>query len=207
MAKIISYDGDDFKCIDCVPEWEVYHDIYVAKHAHVDVYGRQYQVINTNWNGEGIIKHLYAYSQNRGYLRTNLPARVTGKQHCVLIHRLVYLTWAKKLPKNYTELDINHKSELKQDNRFSNLELIDHAANCNYGSCGKRQLETMIKNGNTSRLVAYDTNSIQEYHFDSIRECARTLNLDRRAIYRCLAGQQRQHHGFLFCREDGPTTK
>lgn len=27
--------------------------------------------------------------------------------------------------------------------------------------------------------------------------------IDRRAIYRCLAGQQRQHKGFVFCREDG----
>ena len=61
----------------------------------------------------------------------------------------------------------------------------------------------MNKNGKTTRVVAYDTNAIQEYHFDTIRECARTLDLDRRAIYRCLAGQQRRHKGFVFCREDG----
>lgn len=207
MAKIISYDGDDFKCIDCVPDWAEYHDIYVAKHPHVDVHSRLYQVINTNWNDEGIVKHLYSFPQNRGYLRTNLPKRVTGQQQCVLIHRLVYLTWAKKLPQNYQDLEINHKNEDKHDNRFSNLELITHVQNCNYGGRTERQLETMIKNGNTSRVVAFDTKSIQEYHFDTIRECARSLSLDRRAIYRCLAGQQRQHHGFLFCREDGPATK
>lgn len=207
MSRIISYDGDDFKCIDCVPEWSAYHDIYVAKHPHADVHGRLYQVINTDWNGEGIIKHLYAYSQNRGYLRTNLPARVADKQRCALIHRLVFLTWAKQLPKNYQDLDINHVDEDKFNNNFNNLELITHAQNCNYGNRGKRQLETLIKNGNTSRVVAFDTNSMQEYHFDTIRECARTLNLDRRSIYRCLAGQQRQHHDFVFCREDGKLTK
>lgn len=207
MSRIISYDGDEFKCIDCVPEWSVYHDIYVAKHPHADMHGRLYQAINTNWNGEGIIKHLYAYSQNRGYLRTNLPARVADKQRCVLIHRLVYLTWCKQLPQDYQDLDINHVDENKLNNTFSNLELISHKDNCNYGGRGNRQLETMIANGNTSRVVAFDTKTIQEYHFATIRECARTLNLDRRAIYRCLAGQQRQHHGFLFCREDGPVTK
>lgn len=207
MSRIISYDGDEFTCIDCVPEWSVYHDIYVAKHPHTDADGRVYQAINTNWCGKGIITHLYAYPQNRGYLRTNLPARPAGKQRCALIHRLVYLAWCKQLPPRYQDLDINHIDEDKYNNNFSNLELIVHAANCNYGTRGKRQLETMIKNGNTSRVVAFDTKSTQEYHFDTIRECARTLNLDRRAIYRCLAGQQRQHHGLRFCREDGPTTK
>jgi hypothetical protein len=207
MTRTISYDGDEFKCIDCVPEWSVYHDIYVAKHSHADVHGRLYQAINTNWHGEGIIKHLYAYPQNRGYLRTNLPARPADKQRCVLIHRLVYLTWCEQLPQDYQDLDINHIDEDKYNNNFSNLELINHAANCNYGHRNKRQLETMIKNGNTSRVVVFDTKSGQEYHFDTIRECARTLNLHRRSIYRCLAVQQRQHHGFLFCREDGSVTK
>jgi hypothetical protein len=203
MTKIISYDGDEFKCIDCVPEWEQYHDIFVAKHPHADVYGRLYQAINTNWNGQGIIKHLYAYRQNRGYLRTNLPTLETCKQRCVLMHRLVYLTWANQLPADYQDLDINHIDEDKYNNNFSNLELVCHAANCNFGSRGKRQLETMIKNGNTSRVVAFDTKLMQEYHFPTIRACARALNLDRRSIYRCLAGQQRQTKGFVFCREAG----
>lgn len=203
MTKIISYDGDEFKCIDCVPEWEQYHDIFVAKHAHADVHSRLYQAINVNWRGLGIIKHLYTYTQNRGYLRTNLPSLRTGKPRCALMHRLVYLTWAKQLPQDYQDLDINHIDEDKSNNNFSNLELIDHAANCNYGNRGKLQLETMIKNGNTSRVMAFDTKLMQEYHFSTIRECSRALNLDRRAIYRCLAGQQRQTKGFVFCREDG----
>ena len=63
----------------------------------------------------------------------------------------------------------------------------------------------MNNNGQTTRVVAFDTNTMLEYHFPTIRECARELGLDCSAIYRCLAGQQRQTKGFLFCREDGKT--
>ena len=73
---------------------------------------------------------------------------------------------------------------------------------CRQEEYSPAKVETMIKRAN-HRVVAFDTNAIQEYHFATIRECARVLDLDERAIYRCLAGQQRQHKGFVFCREDG----
>lgn len=33
---IITYDGDEFKSIDCIPEYADYPTIYVAKTPHVD---------------------------------------------------------------------------------------------------------------------------------------------------------------------------
>lgn len=46
---IITYDGDEFKSIDCIPEYADYPTIYVAKTPHVDETGRTFQVINTAW--------------------------------------------------------------------------------------------------------------------------------------------------------------
>ena len=205
MADYIIYDNDTFKCIDCNPECTRYHDIYVCKDPHFDQHGKPYQLINTNWYGVHKVQPLYSYTNNRGYQHVNLPAVNHGKRCTKLVHRIVFLTWCDDLPENWQDLEINHKSEIRTDNRFDNLELITHKQNSNYGSKMKRQVTTLIDNGKTTRVVAFDTNSMQEYHFPTIRECARTLNLDRRAIYRCLAGQQRQTKGFLFCREDGKT--
>lgn len=204
MADYITYDNDTFKCIDCNPECSYYHDIYVCKEPHVDQNGKLYQLINTKWYG-GNIHPLYSYINNRGYQHVNLLA-VNGRKRCTkLLHRIVYLTWCDNIPEDYQDLEINHKSEIKTDNRFDNLELITHKQNSNYGTKMRRQVDTLIKNGQTSRVVAFDTNAMEEYHFSTIRECARVLGLDRRAIYRCLSGQQRHTKGFVFCREDGKT--
>ena len=207
MADYITYDNDTFKCIDCNPECAEYHDLYVCKEPHYGQDGKPYQLINTNWYGVHKVQPLYSYTNNRGYQHVNLPSVNHGKRCTKLIHRIVFLTWCDELPDNYQDLEINHKSEIRTDNRFDNLELITHQQNSCYGSKMDRQVATLIKNGQTTRVVAFDTDRAKEYHFETIRECARVLGLDRRAIYRCLAGQQRQHHGFLFCREDGTTTK
>ena len=203
MAKNVIYNGTEFKCIDRIPEYAAYHSIYVAKEAQVDEHGREYQAINTNYYGRHALHVLYSYPNNRGYQLINLPRLNGKKQRCVTLHRLVFLTWCEEWPANYQELDINHRDENKCNNSYGNLEMISHAQNCRYGHRATKWLATMVKHGATARIVAYDMQAIQEYHFDTIRECARTLDLDRRAIYRCLAGQQRQHKGFVFCREDG----
>ena len=56
MAKIINYDGAEFKCIDCVPDYRDYHTIYVAKEPHFDEEGNGFQVINTNGYNTGKIR-------------------------------------------------------------------------------------------------------------------------------------------------------
>lgn len=40
---VITYDNDEFKSIDCIPEYADYPTIYVAKTPHVDETGRSFQ--------------------------------------------------------------------------------------------------------------------------------------------------------------------
>lgn len=205
MADYITYDNDTFKCIDCIPEYSGYHSIYVAKNPHVDANGRLYQVINLEWGRHKIVHPVYANAHSNGYLYVTLPGRRNTRKGAG-VHRLVMLTWCT-LPGNYQTLQVNHVNELKTDNRLANLELVTAHENCVFGTRLQRIKETKIVMGQTTRVIAYDTYTDKEYHFDTIRDCAAALNLDRRGIYRCLAGQQRQAKGYVFCREDGPVTK
>lgn len=66
-----------------------------------------------------------------GYLQVNLTG--FGKSKYVLVHRLVaqaFIPNPKKLPQ------VNHKNEIKDDNRLSNLEWCTAKYNNNYGHHG-----------------------------------------------------------------------
>lgn len=198
---IITYDNDEFKSIDCIPEYAEWSTIYVAKTPHVDLYGRSFQVINTNWRSQGITRPVYDHANNYGYHMVALP-RIYGCRGAALVHRLVFLAWQDELPANYRELEINHLDETRNNNCFANLEMITHHANINYGSHTPRMADSMVKNGSSARMVAVEIQTKRAYHFRTSHECSRRLNLKQPNVTHCLAGRRHQHHGFVFCWED-----
>lgn len=198
---IITYDGDEFKSIDCIPEYADYPMIYVAKTPHVDESGRSYQAINRNWRNQEITHPVYDYANNKGYHRVNLP-RINGNKGGAFVHRLVFLTWQAKLPVNYRELEINHLDETRDNNRFANLEMITHRDNLNYGSHNQRMHATLVKKGRTTRVIAIDKISRRTSQFDSISECARRLGVSTGNVGECIAGRRHSRKGYVFCREE-----
>lgn len=200
-GQIITYAGAEFKCIDCVPEYAEYHTIFVAKEPHVDEEGRSYQVINTNWRDQKILHPVRAHSTESGYRRLNLPRLTNGTKRMAFLHRLVFLTWQDELPSNYRALEINHRDENKVNNHLSNLELISHQANLNYGTHNQRMANTLVKNGPSARMVAIRIRNRQEFHFSNSHECARQLRLNASHVCECLAKRRHQHCGFVFCWE------
>ena len=77
----------------------------------------------------------------QNYLIVNL--RKDGKRKSFLIHRLVALTFIPN--PNGFDL-INHKNEVKTDNRYENLEWCDYNYNLNYGTIKERQKKTYVEN-------------------------------------------------------------
>lgn len=198
---IITYDNDEFKSIDCIPEYANYPTIYVAKTPHVDETGLSYQVINTAW-GQGKITHpVYDHHNSNGYLRVALP-RTTGRRGLAYVHRLVFLTWQRELPTNYRELDINHRDETRDNNCFANLEMITHRDNLNYGTHNQRVADALVKNGTSARIVAIDIQTKRDYHFPTTHDCARSLSLQQPNITFCLRGRYHKHKGYVYCREE-----
>lgn len=201
MSRIITYDNDTFKCIDCIPEYSDYHSIYVAKNPHVDENGRQYQIVNTCWGKEKINHAIYDHPLNNGYLQVNLPPINGGNPRYAKVHRLVILTWLD-LPANYNKLQVNHRNEVKNDNRLENLELVTCKDNCVWATRLQRIRQTKIRTGQTVKAVAINIRTRRTYRFDTIADCARKLNLNPGHVCECIKGRLKQTGGYVCCRED-----
>ena len=112
-----------------------------------------------------------------GYYRVNLHKDSIMKTS--FVHRLVAQTWIKN-PENLPQ--INHKNEVKTDNRVSNLEWCDAKYNINYGS-------RTAKCSKMVRCIELDRT------FPSIAAAARELCINSYSLSQPL----RAHNGKCYC--------
>jgi len=87
--------------------------------------------VRRNTNGRGTWKQriVIPIKKQKGYYGVCL--RYQSKNHSIMIHTLVALTFIGARPKGY---DINHKDSIKRNNRPDNLEYISHADNMHHGA-------------------------------------------------------------------------
>ena len=81
---------------------------------------------------------LKSHASDTGYLQVTLCEN--GKRHQVNVHRLIALAFIPN-PNEYPV--VNHKDESRDNNRPENLEWCTYKYNNNYGTCKKRQIETV----------------------------------------------------------------
>lgn len=90
---------------------------------------------------EGMIKSKYRirkpYLLPNGYLALNLSK--DGKHKTEYVHRLVAENF---IDKKEGELQVNHKNEIKTDNRVENLEWLTPKENANHGTRNERMAES-----------------------------------------------------------------
>lgn len=84
------------------------------------------------------------YLAKTGYMRSTLKT-VSGKMRHFCVHQLILRTFVGEPP--IGKEIVNHKNEIKSDNRVENLEWCDHKYNCNYGTCIERRVKTMKERG------------------------------------------------------------
>lgn len=114
---------------------EIWKDIEEFPNYQVSNMGR---VKSFNRNDE-LIKQ---QSLNHGYLRVGLWKN--GKRANPIVHRLVAQTF---IPNPENKPQVNHKNEIKTDNRVENLEWMTCAENNSYGTKIERSIETKRKMG------------------------------------------------------------
>lgn len=142
-------------CFTLLPG-EILGDIpYYEKLYQVSNYGR----IISLWNYP-YIKLLNCGKDKDGYCLITLHKNKNKKTHKV--HRLVAQAFIPN-PLNFP--CINHKNEIKTDNRVGNLEWCDHLYNNKYGSRNERVAKTLSKpvkrmDKTTGKITMY--NSIRE---------------------------------------------
>lgn len=119
-----------------------------------------------------------------GYYQISLHKN--GKEERFKVHRLVAMAFIPN-PDNLPQ--INHKNEIKTDNRVENLEWCTQKYNCNYGT----RLERCAK-GRGKKIICIETG----IEYWSCTEAARQMNLDHSHIAKCCRGILPQHKGFHF---------
>ena len=125
----------------------------------------------------------------KGYYRVSLF--INGKIVHKLVHRLMAEAFIPN-PQNFPE--INHKNEIKNDNRVENLEWCSSKYNCNYGTRTKKINDKLKK-----PIIQYDMKGNFIKKWDSAKEAALSLNkINGAAINGCCKGKYNQMYGYIW---------
>lgn len=133
-----------------------------------------------------------------GYMYVNLSKNNKTKQHAV--HRLVASAF---IPNPYNHPQVNHKNEIKSDNRAENLEWCTCRYNIVYGTARTRGIETRNLSGGRSaekEIYQYDLNGNYIKSFKSIAKAARETGYSETTIRDNCNGKSKRTGNFMYRR-------
>lgn len=147
---------------------------------------------------------IWSYRKNRflkphtttsGYKQVALTDN-EGKMKWYSLHRVIYeCVTGEPIPRGY---DINHIDENKVNNVKSNLELLTHKENMNYGSRNQRARKALTNNPKRSKAVgAFDKNGKLVMTFPSTKEAGRN-GFYGSHIADCCNLKAKTHKGFTW---------
>ena len=166
---------------------EIWKTIPEFQNYQVSNLGRVKSLNYLHTKKEKILKPIKTKS---GYLKVNLCKE--NKRKAMLVHRLVCETF---LPNPLNLPPINHKNEIKEDNRVENLEYCDAKYNNNYGTRIERMSKKNTNNPKRSKkIICIETGKI--YH--NARDIQRQLGFNQASIQRCCVGKQKSSYGLHF---------
>lgn len=138
-------------------------------------------------------KWLKPFTRKDGYQQVSLVDN-EGKKKVYKLHRVVWeAVTGSPIPKGY---EINHISENKTSNMISNLELLSHKENLNYGTRNLRASKTKTNGVRSKKVGAFKEGKLV-MTFPSTAECGRQ-GFNQSAVAACCRGVKnyKTHKGF-----------
>lgn len=118
-----------------------------------------------------------------GYFQVSLfknSKRKTFRVQCLVAKAFI--------PNPENKLEVNHKNEIKTDNRVENLEWCDHKYNINYGTRNERVSKILTnRKDNSKNVLCVETNII----YQSIMEAQRNTGISNTNISECCNGKRK----------------
>lgn len=151
----------------------------------IDGYNGKYDVSDLGRVRQGE-KFVQQYKDRKGYMRVSLYK--DKKCRNLKVHRLVALAFILN-PDNLPM--VNHKDEVKDNNRVDNLEWCDNKYNCNYGTVKERLRVLRKKNA----VIGTDKDG-NEYRFVSIQEASEYVNGKPQCISSCCRKECGRHSAY-----------
>ena len=142
------------------------------------------KIYNMNWHKTGKFKEVKQSKRTEGYW----SFRFNGKY--VLSHRFLAACF---IPNPYNLPQVNHKNEVKSDNRVENLEWCDAKYNINYGSHNKR-----VAISKSKPILQFTKDGEFVAKHPSSMEVKRRFGFDNSHITACCLGKQKSAYGFIW---------
>lgn len=158
-----------------------------------------YQVSNTgrvrslNYRRTGQTQVLKPRNNGTGYLQVALCRN--GEQKMFLLHRLVAEAF---IPNPMNLPQINHRNEVKTDNRVDNLEFCSAKYNQNYGSCRKRIAAKLAGGHSAKSVLQFDKSGNLVKTWPSMLEVERQTGFNSVGIFYCCNGKLKSYKGYIW---------
>lgn len=142
------------------------------------------KIISLRYKGHpGVVRFLNPSANEKGYLAVNL--RKDGILYRKKVHRLVVEAFLGPIKDG---LEVNHKDEDKLNNTLSNLELVTHTDNINYGTHNARARMSKIlsakRKGDSPNAVkiTLEIGGVDK-EFGSVMEAIEAVGVSKRQFY------------------------
>lgn len=135
---------------------------------------------------------LKPYDKGYGYLSVDLFIDGKRKQHQV--HRLVCEAFHEN-PENKPQ--VNHKNEIKADNRACNLEWCTRRENCNFGTRNARIGEAVVK-AQSQPIGQFSLDGELIKVWQSTHEAERQTGFNQGNISKVANGKRKTASGFIW---------
>lgn len=173
MKNTIDYDASFLEAVK-KGYWKDFNERYLIS-KYGTVYDKERDKIVKPWISNG-------YEQ--------INVKDNGKWGTKYVHQLVWEAFNGKVPKG---MEVNHISECKTENSLSNLNLLSHKANCNWGTRNERVAKSKSKSVIQKNL---DGEVIKVWA--STREIQRKLGFNQGNICKCCKGKIKTAFKYLW---------